>query len=328
MIHKDVVIVGGGPAGSTCAWALQRQGVDCLVLDKVSFPRLKLCAGWITPAVVSDLEIETSEYPHRFLTFDRIRFHLPWVSPSISTVQHSIRRYEFDDWLLRRSGAEVQVHEVRHIRKEATAYVIDDMYHCTYLVGAGGTRCPVFRTLFREENPRIKELQAVTLEQEFPYDYQDETCHLWFFEQGLPGYSWYVPKADGYLNVGIGGMATRLKSRADDIKAHWEHFTQKLKGSGMVNGHPLTPKGYSYFVRGAVRQGRIDNAFVLGDAAGLATRDLCEGIGPAVQSALMAAESIVHGRDFSLDSIARYSSQSWLAAKYLDYRFHGARPIS
>jgi flavin-dependent dehydrogenase len=39
------------------------------------------------------------------------------------------------------------------------------------------------------------------------YPFSDERCHLWFFEDGLPGYAWYVPKADGYLNVGIGGSA-------------------------------------------------------------------------------------------------------------------------
>ncbi len=49
MIERDVIIVGGGPAGSSCAWRLARHGVKPLVLDRASFPRLKLCAGWITP---------------------------------------------------------------------------------------------------------------------------------------------------------------------------------------------------------------------------------------------------------------------------------------
>ncbi|MGH8709796.1 MAG: FAD-dependent oxidoreductase, partial [Burkholderiales bacterium] len=45
----DVLIVGGGPAGSTCAWQLVRASFDVLVLDKHTFPRDKVCAGWITP---------------------------------------------------------------------------------------------------------------------------------------------------------------------------------------------------------------------------------------------------------------------------------------
>lgn len=323
MIDTEVLIVGGGPAGSTCAWALRRQGVECLVLDRLPFPRLKLCAGWITPEVVGDLQMDTAEYPHRFLSFERIRFHLPLLSVNVATVQHSIRRYEFDDWLLRRSGAEVRVHEVRSIRHEGDAYVVDDTYRCRYLVGAGGTRCPVFRSLFRERSPRPRELQAVTLEEEFPYDYKDSDCHLWFFEKGLPGYSWYVPKADGYLNVGIGGMAARLKSKSDDIKPHWERLARKLERKGLVRGHEFRPKGYSYFLRGSARQARIDNAFVLGDAGGLATRDMCEGIGPAVRSGLLAARSIIQGTDYELGPISTYSSRSPWVARYVDRRLHG-----
>ena len=51
----DVLIVGGGPAGSTCAWQLVRAGLDVLVMDKHIFPRDKVCAGWITPAVIESL---------------------------------------------------------------------------------------------------------------------------------------------------------------------------------------------------------------------------------------------------------------------------------
>ena len=46
----DVAIVGGGPAGSSCAWALRDSGLDVLVVDRATFPRHKLCGGWITPA--------------------------------------------------------------------------------------------------------------------------------------------------------------------------------------------------------------------------------------------------------------------------------------
>ena len=111
-------------------------------------------------------------------------------------VQHSIRRFEFDAWLLERSGAEVRRSTpCSEIRADGDGYVIDGAFRCRYLIGAGGTRCPVRRALFRELDPRARELQTVTLELEFPYDWRDPDCHLWFFEHGLPGYSWYVPKA-------------------------------------------------------------------------------------------------------------------------------------
>src|SRR5213082_1917521 len=71
----EVLIVGGGPAGSTAAWKLRRAGADVLVLDRERFPRLKLCAGWITPEVVRDLDMDLQAYPHRLLTFPRLRVH-------------------------------------------------------------------------------------------------------------------------------------------------------------------------------------------------------------------------------------------------------------
>ena len=55
MQQFDAIIVGGGPAGSSCASELVRAGMDVVVLDREAFPRSKLCAGWITPDVVRDL---------------------------------------------------------------------------------------------------------------------------------------------------------------------------------------------------------------------------------------------------------------------------------
>ena len=57
VIRVDAVIVGGGPAGSTCAGALRRHGWDVMVVDRAQFPRDKVCAGWITPEVFPLLDL-------------------------------------------------------------------------------------------------------------------------------------------------------------------------------------------------------------------------------------------------------------------------------
>jgi flavin-dependent dehydrogenase len=315
----EVLIVGGGPAGSTCAWQLTRRGIDCLVLDKAPFPRTKLCAGWITPEVVDDLKL--ADYPHGLLTFERIHVHAKGLGYALRGPQHSIRRYEFDAWLLERSGAPVHTHEVRRIRREPGWYIVDDTWRARYLIGAGGTRCPVYREIFRDVNPRVKELQAATLEHEFPFEWKEGDCHLWFFDKGLPGYSWYVPKSGGHLNLGIGAVAERLKPGGWNIKVHWEGFVDKLRRRGVINGVELKPRGYSYFLRGPVEVVRRDNAFITGDAAGLATRDMCEGIGPAVKSGMMAARAIAHGATYRLEGIDRHSLGNPLAARLLDHAF-------
>ena len=321
MIKSDVIIVGGGPAGSSCAWQLKRRGVECLVLDRAAFPRLKLCAGWITPEVVADLEMDPAAYPYRLLTFNVTRIHLYGLSFTQRSPQHSIRRYEFDDWLLQRSGAAVVRHNVRRIERLGTGFRIDDEFACEYLIGAGGTACPVYRTLFREANPRSRLLQAVALEHEFRCEWTDGDCHLWFFEKGLPGYSWYVPKQDGYLNLGVGAIAGRLKRQGRHVGAHWENFLCVLRRRGLIaNTIELSPQGYSYYLRDSVDTHRIGNAFLIGDAAGLATRDLAEGIGPAVRSGKLVANAIADGTDYDLRSVAAHSLPPGLSRRLLEYQ--------
>jgi flavin-dependent dehydrogenase len=318
----EVLIVGGGPAGSSCAWQLRRRGIDCLVLDKAAFPRLKLCAGWITPEVVSDLEIDVADYPHRFLTFEVTHAHLYGLGFKMRSPQHSIRRYEFDAWLLHRAGVPVERHAVKRIESTGGGYLIDGQYQCAYLVGAGGTGCPVYRSLFRAANPRASLLQAVALEHEVPFQWSDGNCHLWFFEKGLPGYSWYVPKKDGFLNLGVGAMAERLKRRGDHIRPHWDSFVAGLRRRGLITPElELDPQGHSYYLRSGVDIGRLGNAFVIGDAAGLATRDMAEGIGPAVRSGILAARAIAEGAEYSLQSVSAYSLPPGWPRRALEYLF-------
>lgn len=321
MQSYDVLIVGGGPAGSACARKLVEGGRRVAVLDREQFPRTKLCAGWVTPEAVADLGLDVEAYPHRFSTFKYIIAHIKGFTIKLDTPQHSIRRYEFDDYLLKRSGADVHLHNVKVIERDDGDYVIDKKFRARFLVGAGGTRCPVYRELFRAANPRARELQAATYEHEFPYEWRDPHCHLWFFDKGLPGYAWYVPKAHAYLNCGIGGMAEKLKARGDDIKTHWRHFVAVLDKRGLVNDFEYAPKGYSYYLRGNVDVVRIDNAFITGDAVGLATVDLCEGIGPAIRSGHLAAESILTGAEYSLHAVSAHSSEHTLVKKLLEYMF-------
>ncbi len=323
MIESDVIIVGGGPAGSSAAWRLVQAGATCLVLDREDFPREKLCAGWVTPQVLSDLEIDPAAYPHRLLTFEALRISVKGLPIALRSPQHSIRRFEFDHYLLERSGAERLVHKVRDIRFDSDTYVIDDTFRCRYLIGAGGTRCPVHRTFFRASHPHSKPLQAVTLELEFPCNWQDPDCHLWFLEKGLPGYAWYVPKADGYLNLGVGAMAEKLARRGGNIRSHWQHLIDKVIDRKLIDEDPGVPSGYSYYLRGPGSGGRIGNAFIIGDAAGLATRDMCEGIGPAVRSGIRAADAILDRGEFTLDGVDPFTSQSRLVSGLLNYAFTG-----
>lgn len=124
MIHTDVLIVGGDPAGSACA-------------------------EWITPQVLIDLQPDFQNYPHGLTKFSPFDISFKGIQFRLPTRQYAVRRIEFDPWLLERSGAELNTHEAKKILHPGGRYVFDGKYSAKFLVGAGGTYCPVYRTFFK-----------------------------------------------------------------------------------------------------------------------------------------------------------------------------------
>lgn len=301
MRDVETIVVGGGPAGSSCAWELRRRGRECLILERQALPKFKLCAGWITPEVLRALDIDRASYPYGMLELSRMRVYLGssgW-SYAFPTEQYSIRRIEFDNWLLERSGAEVLGHAVRSIAEDGEGYVLDSRFRCRFLVGAGGTNCPVKRAFFAPDRGRL----ILTQEVEYETRALDPACTLFYPFGGLAGYGWYVPKA-GAINIGFGGKASQY---AGNIKSYWQAFTTLLHERGLIASPPPEPRAHPYYVGGRNKDLRRGNAFIVGDAAGLATADLGEGIGPAVESGLAAARQIAGQGEYAAGAIPRRS---------------------
>jgi len=310
MLRKDVLIAGGGPAGSACAWRLRQLGMDCLILDKAAFPRQKTCAGWVTPDLFRLLKITPQDYPHSLTHFSAFEVAIKGVRFRLPTHQYAIRRIEFDNWLLHYAGVPCKTHHVERIIHRDSSFIVDGLYEAPFIVGAGGTHCPVRRSFFAQNDGNLEKGLIIAKEEEFPYTFRDERCHLWFFEDGLPGYAWYIPKKGGFLNVGIGGSAARLKANGQTLNQHWEYLTGKLSDLGLVTDHQFQPQGYSYRLRHKKPEARKGNAFLVGDALGLATLDMGEGISPAIQSGLLAADSIARGAAYDVQAISKFSFPS------------------
>ena len=316
--HRDAVIVGGGPAGSTLARALAAAGAAVTVLDKRAFPRDKTCAGWITPAVVRSLELDLDDYgqgrvlqPIHGFSVARMGDAPAHADHGAAPVSYAIRRCEFDHYLLARSGAELRTGTaIASLARAGGAWIVNGTLRTPLLVGAGGHFCPVARALGAdlgrgESVVGAQEFEVrMSAEQAARSPVRGDTPQLYFCPD-LAGYAWVVRKGD-WLNVGIGRRGPR------QLGEHFERFLAAMVRDGVLDeGIARThARGHAYLLYpNASRPLVAAGALLIGDAAGLAYPESGEGIRPAIESALLAARAIrACGGDYSQRGLAGYSN--------------------
>jgi flavin-dependent dehydrogenase len=307
MADFDAIVVGGGPAGSTCARFLVRGGARVAVVDRAPFPRVKLCGGWLSRAIWDELEIRSRDYPGQLWEWNTCHVSYRAQERAIRCRGWFIRRYELDDYLLRASGAAL------HLGVAAGDITRDDGglwsvagLRARHLIGAAGTHCPVARLL----SPPRPSGPVAAQEHEFRAD-RDAIAGTRIGRDGEPelllhddlrGYSWNVPKTE-WLNVGSGTVDP------GEVRAAWQQARAHFLGRAHVppqssaDLEPGAMKGHAYFLYHAAHIGaaaqvdpdRRGGAYLVGDSLGLAHPLTAEGILPAVISGRLAAEAILAG---------------------------------
>lgn len=304
MDRCDVLIAGGGPAGAACAARLARAGVDVLVVDRRPFPRDKVCAGWITPAVIDELEIDCAAYAaagrvlQPFMGFRTSVMGKKEVDARYDeVVSYGIRRCEFDHFLLERAGARTRLGlAVERVERRGERLVVNGEIEAALVIGAGGHFCPVARFLGAGRDSGDAVIAAQEVEFELEERERAETSvapelpELYFCED-LRGYAWVVRKGN-FLNVGLGRQAS------GGFAAHLARFVAWAQARGKA---PKTLgarfRGHAYLLYGEhARTILADGVLLIGDAAGLAYAQSGEGIRPAIESGLLAAEAVIAAR--------------------------------
>ncbi|GFE58799.1 NAD(P)/FAD-dependent oxidoreductase [Geobacter sp. AOG1] len=313
----DVLIVGGGPAGSTCAGKLRQAGLDVLLLDKAEFPRDKPCAGWITPAVLTTLAIDQEDYCRGRVLQEISSFRtglmdgVEVVIPYGKTVSYGIRRCEFDQYLLQRSAVRQELGTpVTTLARYDGGWLVNGRIRARLVVGAGGHHCPVARLLgakIGREDVIVAQAVEFAMSQE-----QERLCRVpvdtpaLFFSRDMKGYGWLFRKGR-FLNIGLGRMDRQHLSR------HTRDFCTFLVQRGyLTTGVAGGFQGHAYLVyqRQGGRTCVGDGALLIGDAAGLAQPQSGEGILPAIESALLAADTILAAKgDYRSVNLEPYAAR-------------------
>jgi len=271
-----------------------------MLVDKKHFPRDKVCAGWVTPPIIAALELDLEHYARENVLQPISGFNVRSIGGRESRVRYSgepvsygIRRCEFDHYLLNRCGADISTDvSIKSLVRKQDYWIVNDTIKTPLLIGAGGHFCPVSRQL--GANPGLSETAVAAQEIEFCMsDAQIRSCKIeaeipeLYFCEDMKGYGWIFRKGN-FLNIGIG------REDQHGLGRHVSEFCRYLQSLGKLpEGVEQKFKGHAYLLYGHARRRIVDDGVLLiCDAAGLAYTQSGEGIRPAVESALFAAEVI------------------------------------
>ena len=317
----DVIVCGGGPAGSSAAWRAAQGGARVLLVDKAVFPRDKPCGDGLTPRAVASigalgLENELKAFnrveklrvngANRTLTFD-------WPkSNAFPDFGYVVARTDLDEMLLRHAqdaGAEVRegvaVHEpiveggaVRGIVTKQNGTT--EELRASVVIAADGASSRVARRVGMVRDAKRPIGVAVRAHFDATRPAGDDNVIESYLELRdetalLPGYGWIFPMGEGRINVGV-GILSSYKGWKDVNTAHlmgafmkalpadWNlPDIENLRATGQLKGW-RRPMGC------AVTQPWRPGVMAAGDAAGVVNPFNGEGISEAVESGVIASE--------------------------------------
>lgn len=302
MRETKVVIIGAGPAGSTCANLLKEAGVDCVLVDFQQFPREKVCGGGLTPKAWHLLNDLMPDLNYDYLPVTRLRLLIDRkVATEIEPAKElrNVSRKEFDNALLQRylqlDGEFIQ-DAFSHFEEQEDKRILVTLRSgmhitCRYLVAADGANSRV-----RKQLTGPYQGNYLFLEQEV--EKRDDVLDGEFSARYDHGYYYRFPH-QGYDVVGYGAK-----------DASKEGFRKLLAELGIAETK----------IRGAnipveVVESGHDHILLIGDAGGFANKLTYEGLYYAIVTGRNASQAIIKGIPFSevnQDILRRKRREKWL----------------
>jgi len=318
--HCDVLVIGGGPAGSTAAALLAERGHRVTLLEKARHPRFHIGES-LLPAnlplfdklgVRAEVEaIGMQKWGAEFVSpwHDHAQtFEFAQAWDKSMPYAYQVRRSELDEILIRtagRKGAEViegcRVREVE-LRADAAGVRVraehDDgreaVWHCRFLVDASGRDTFLGNRLkAKQRNPRHNSsaLYAHFSGARRHQGVQEGHITIFWFEHG---WFWFIPLADGATSVGAVVWPHVLKARTKPVKdvffdliALCPALAERLHDAELVSEVEATGN-FSY----ACDRTHGPNWLLLGDAYAFIDPVFSSGVMLAMNSAFAGADAV------------------------------------
>ncbi len=321
-ISVKVLIIGGGPSGSSCGITLQKAGVDCCIVDKAKFPRVKLCAGLFThksqesllsilgPEVYANamsqvLVSKEKEFSLWLRDKKLVGCNQPHTAELIGVPDdgtgwdgyiHLVDRPTLDNYLLRHyqelGGQLIEGNGLKDINFENKIATLSSGQTISYqyLVAADGAASRTENLLkkyskdFLGKGPGTCTCLEINVDRE---DLDNDGVRI-YFDIIPKSYAWLFAKGK---KVCLG--LVKLYNEDIDLQASMRDFC-KMLGVKNIEKYPF--KG-ALLPFGNVMKKPLwkDHVLFVGDAAGLVEPLTGEGIFYALQSGYDAAKSLISG---------------------------------
>lgn len=342
-INTDVIIVGGGPAGSSAAYHMRVAGINVIIIDRHCFPRDKVCGDFISPTALIELQKMGVTHLEEFAGTNVIRsaaLHIDGrevISTLFPNIQglpsygRVIPRTVLDEWLLNKArevGADVlQGHVVKRFGLEDNHVLLSAEnsngqieLRSRLLIGADGSNSLIAHQLCDQSVGRLSKIFAVRAYSEGTEGPPDR-ADLFFSADTFPGYYWFFPTGQHTANVGLGILTDSFPSVQYHLRTLMERvvrddkaLARRLKNAkivGKIAGWPLHTYTSSFPLVG-------NRVILIGDAAGLINPINGEGIQYALLSGRLAAgiaKRALAIDDFSEEVLGEYARSIDLAIR-------------
>ena len=308
----DVVIIGGGPAGICTSVNLLSQGVSCCIIDKAVFPREKICAGVLTIKTREKINSIFRGFPWEELKCSTIsKLKIQFKNTSIGTynlnypyviVDRTQFDYELMKYFLRMNGKLMENERSYKINISDNNIILSDgtIIQYDFLVGADGINSRIRKFIDPLYKPKALCIQAFTEPDSCPEYVSADFGYI------HSGYCWNIPRGNK-LGIGAAGSIKELNNIKKTFTTQAAIYEIKKKD---IRSWSLSCGDY-------VRKPINKNVLLVGDAAGLVDPITGEGIYYAIESGMIAAESIV---SFYKNGLMNYKSAIKRIHKRIDHQ--------